>query len=548
MLAGPGSSPRKKLGRLVAVGPDEIREIVLPFVGGVGGNFDGRDFHSRASQVADGWKVYVLAVSINDDVVATLHKLERRREQDIWGLHAATIAQGIDRSGVAALLGDLRSDLREQVGTLTTGLSQVDQSVRGVESATRDVKSAVLALAAVNSLGFQQVCMAIAGTNQLLGSIEVMIANPLTTSAAERYRRGVGALQNGWYDDALKELNASIEQDPFQAVTHFARGVALGALSEDSDSVEAFRAVIKYTGNDPLLQPVAAGAAILAMQVLQRSGDRTGAAEVLSAAMDKGGRRCAELLLAGVAAGGGRPYMKDALSLAPELWVVAVMQDLPGAREVAAEVATDPEGPIQQMRRAAAEAKAAGLSKAEPPKTMPEAMTYHKAWRQTVASELGPRSVRLTEERRRGERSLEDAEKALASFTHRQPKLVLPQLIISLVFTGGSTFLFWNSISYLANSPDGDGYFSHLGLGVLGLGSALIGLAFCVHYFGEAGKDQKSLKWSGDQFSALTEQRVAAKRLAIALETKAEHGAAAASAAQTACRDRIYPLTPSMAD
>jgi len=132
---------------------------------------------------------------------------------------------------------------------------------------------ALVALDAADSSGdfnlaidIEAVCRAVGETNRLLGSIGSMLANPLSTSAAERFRRGVHALPQGWYEPALKELDACVERDPSQSLCHFARGLALGALERNDESLAAFRDAIMFTGKDPALLPVLAGASILAAQ------------------------------------------------------------------------------------------------------------------------------------------------------------------------------------------------------------------------------------------------------------------------------------------
>lgn len=344
-------------------------------------------------------------MSIRSEVVAALGDVEVRNSS-AWGQHARNLARGIEQSGVPALLGDINASLSTQTAVMT-GLTD---SLEEQTEVSRQTNSALLALAAANAAGFASVCSAIASTNQLLGSIENMLANPLSTRASERYRRGLRALAEEWYEPALKELDAAVEQDPFQAISHFARGLALGALGRREEALVAFSDAMTFTGKDDTLLPVLAGAAILAAQAAQQLNQSVTALTILARAEERI-PNCAELILARAHLADDQAALERALRIAPELAIAAVAAQIQGAEVVAQRVALDPEGPIMSMRTAADAAKLFGVSVPIPAST-PDAMTFHPVWRRRYEPQVRRAANAALDDLRQTQSSLRTAESA----------------------------------------------------------------------------------------------------------------------------------------
>ena len=354
-------------------------------------------------------------MSIERDLAGVLHELEHQRI-DPWGTHAKRLAEGIERSGVPALLG------------------QVSDGVDAVESAVRSsgsqVTASIVALAAVNAAGFEAVCGALARQTEALEQIELLLANPLSTAAAERYRRGVRALQEGWYDDAVIEMNASIEQDPFQALSHYSLGLALGALDRSDDALPSFMSAIKYCGSDPALAPIAAGAALLAANTAENLGRKEAVASAIAAGLDHA-PDCAELLLAKARHTGDERYLKEALSLAPELALPAVAAGVPHADEVAAAVHDDSVGPIVAARAASESAALLGIA-LDWPDPVPDAMTFHHQWRLGHEEGLAQLATKTRAEKQHAESASLRASSAVSGFAMpvQNSPYVVPLVIV----------------------------------------------------------------------------------------------------------------------
>jgi len=233
-------------------------------------------------------------------------------------------------------------------------------------------------------MAFGQLCSMIATSNALLADIQQLMANPLSTAAAERYRRGLHALREGWYAEAIEEFSASAEQDPFQAPTHFALGVALGANGDPERAVESFGLAERYAGSDPALVPVRAGAAILGARAANDAGKPELARQIAVRAAEQL-PQCAELQLAAAKESGSVELLSSALWTGPELATIALVAGIAETPDTAARLAADPSSPIGAMAAAVRDAKLLGLPLDLPEET-PELMEFHHVWRSGLAS------------------------------------------------------------------------------------------------------------------------------------------------------------------
>lgn len=314
-------------------------------------------------------------MSIQGELVSALHRVESSHSSP-WSSYASDLARGIDASGVPGLLADINSSLNQQAADLGGIRSLASDQLY----ATERLNSSVLTLASVMNVGLNEVCGLLRETNSSLRLMEDMLANPLSTAAAERYRRGQHALEQTWYDEALAEFEASIAQDPFQALSHFARGLALGALSREAEAFEAFRDAVKFCGTDSVLAPLRAGAAILAGQAALRLDRRSEAADILRAAVDKV-PLCAELDLALAGAAADSQALDRGLRLGPELAIFAVAGEIPSAEKVADAIAKDPTSAVGKMSTAIQLVNEIIRPRLPEPRTTPELMSFHRHWR-----------------------------------------------------------------------------------------------------------------------------------------------------------------------
>lgn len=318
-----------------------------------------------------------------EQLVETLHKFERAQTRDVWGLHAAALAHGIEKSGVPALLGDLNRAAMEQADLVRSSSAKAEAQRIQQLAQLQSINSSITSLAATNAAGFDAICQAIGAQSQLLQGIQELLANPLSTAAAERYRRGLHALSQGWMDHALVEFDAALEQDPFQSLTHFAKGIALGSLGRNAEAVEAFKQAIYFTGRDHSLAPVKAGAAILGARAASEMADRETASTLLNSAAREV-PNCAEVHLALASMNSDRAALERCVALAPELGPIAVFSGVQSAREVCEVLAADSTSTVAHMRAAAAAATQL-TETPPPPNSTPELMSFHTQWRSGIA-------------------------------------------------------------------------------------------------------------------------------------------------------------------
>lgn len=367
-------------------------------------------------------------MGVDTDMVGALRSVERESLHDPWGLHAAKLAHGIQKSGVVSAVHGLEGALERNSAELAMGFASLEASNRAIENEARNIQSAVIALAAVNAAGFKAVCEALGETNATLQNIERMLANPLSTAAAERYRRGCHALSEEWFEEALGEFDAAVELDPFQPITHFSRGLALGVLNRRSEAFSAFSDACRYTGKTPTLRPLAAGAAILAAQAAEGTDRLPDAVELLTQTVSSV-PDCAEAWLALAKITGREAPLRRAFQIAPELAMIAVAGNVTGARSVANSVFHDKTGSVQGMLRAMRSSRNFGVN-ADIPTTAPEIMSFHPVWRQTLAEEEWLAAQGVLEDERKLASDLRARERVSQSFRNPQPVPSVPRLAV----------------------------------------------------------------------------------------------------------------------
>lgn len=479
-------------------------------------------------------------MTIESEALAALRQVEAEKSSP-WSLHATSLAHGIEKSGVPALLGNISDSLGAQSRTLIGIQGAAERQL----TLTEHTNSAIMALAAVNAAGFEGVCGVLAETNSFLSGIERSLANPLSTAAAERYRRGIHALSQEWYEPALKELDASIELDPFQAVSHFARGLALGSLKRRPEALEAFRDAMTFTGKDPALLPVLAGSAILAAQTASDLGMIEDARAILEVAV---GRvpDCGEVQLAHANLTGDCGSLDAALRIAPELAIAAVAGGVPDTEDVAERVASDPAGPIGAMRSAADSLASLGAP-VPVPTQVPDAMTFHRAWRDEYVSATRVRMETLLSEERSAEAEFSRAERQLADVprAHEEDKW-RRALRRDAIWLGLCLAVLIFSVLFIAANPRSPNMVVAFLIVLSALGTLFTGW-MTLGTSGDAAKERRSNRWAREQESERRSE--AANAVAMARKVLDEARARATRARGVLCQldksvpRRVYPLT-----
>lgn len=509
------------------------------------------DRNSEISRTRGRWHTVQtedFCVSLEQDARAVLGEL-REQKYDPWGRHARRMAAGIERAGVAGLLEDVSE-------TATAQLAATKVATAEARASAEQVTRGIAALAAVNATGFANICSALAVQTTHLEDIASLLANPLSTAAQERYRRGLHALNHGWNDDAATEFSAAVESDPFAATAHFGLALALGRLADHSEALARFRAALKYCGVDPSLQPLSAQAALLAAQAADTLGDHDEAVRVLHEGIVKV-PECAELHLALASRTGDEDALRTSLSIAPDLAILAVSKNLDSARDVAEDVATSPSGPIQQMRRAAEIFHEIGGRDMSPiPEDVPEAMTYHHRWAIGEHLRATGLAAEVRAERNRCRQLLTAREQQPATPAPPPPKVgaASESLIFAAIAVTAFIFfasLFWSGLqSFIHGTPGGSddamwtliklvgGAFCGVWSGIFTI-VALTGVAKDVR---ENDSKREALARHKADERAVAEEIVALREDLGRLDRKAHRAGAMESAIHNSIPNRVIPM------
>ncbi|CAH0211775.1 hypothetical protein SRABI121_02745 [Microbacterium sp. Bi121] len=313
--------------------------------------------------------------AVRETALATQHAVADAADRQV--------AAQRDTTHAVADLGASMDALNDRLGdSLDLGFLRVQQTVsEGLETLERNLN----VIAGITHGGFELVGQRVIEQTAVLGDIATMTAQPLTTAAAEHYRRGVMSLGQGWLDDAVPELELAIEKDRTNPAPRYALGVAQAALNEPAAAFASLVSAIKYSTADERWGSLAASAAILL-----RSVATPDQADEVGRALDSALRvapTCAELLLIRAVHRGTRGDLIHAFTLAPELAVVAIQAGVPGAEEAAEIVASDPSSPVHARREIQRLITASGDDGFGPnlePADIPQAMIGYDGWVRTA--------------------------------------------------------------------------------------------------------------------------------------------------------------------
>ena len=90
-------------------------------------------------------------------------------------------------------------------------------------------------------------------------SILEVTRNPRQTEADELYGRGVEALGQGWYDDALRDLGESVQIDPYSASSYYSLGLTQLCIGDSPGAFASLRDSLKYAAAGDFSVGVTAG-------------------------------------------------------------------------------------------------------------------------------------------------------------------------------------------------------------------------------------------------------------------------------------------------
>jgi len=96
-------------------------------------------------------------------------------------------------------------------------------------------------------MGFESLISRIDRSNEFLSAMLDILSNPIAAQAGEFARRANKSLQNGWYEEALRDLNKVLNLDPLNYVAWYYCGVVnIEQLSAKTTAREAFTSSQKY--------------------------------------------------------------------------------------------------------------------------------------------------------------------------------------------------------------------------------------------------------------------------------------------------------------
>lgn len=119
--------------------------------------------------------------------------------------------------------------------------------------------------------------------SSLAGRLDHLVrtmANPTATAGEELLRRGALAWQHAWWDDARRDLNASIKAYPYRGGPYFFLGLTELALGRPTEALGAFKLSVKYGAAGDA--ECSAAAALIAERMLLAVGANRQALDVLT--------------------------------------------------------------------------------------------------------------------------------------------------------------------------------------------------------------------------------------------------------------------------
>jgi tetratricopeptide (TPR) repeat protein len=119
-----------------------------------------------------------------------------------------------------------------------------------------------------------------------LDAVVTILANPDATAGDEKCRKGAIAIQHGWYDDAVAELESSLGLYRFRSLPHLLLGIAHLHLGNSVEAVARLEDAVKYAKAHE--QSAGVTAALLAAAMFDAVGRADKAEAILDAAAELG--------------------------------------------------------------------------------------------------------------------------------------------------------------------------------------------------------------------------------------------------------------------
>lgn len=175
---------------------------------------------------------------------------------------------------LSQLLGEAPGTFgRNSIQGQTTEALSNSGLVQAIRDSFSTQETALASLAAALGAPLRALGEELRTSNRYLASLESSVANPLETAARELQRRGLYALERGWYPEAREALTAAIEKSPLSFELHMALGLALQGDGDAVGAEAAFQRTQRYAARD---SPAAAvGAALLLATLAHEKGDRS---------------------------------------------------------------------------------------------------------------------------------------------------------------------------------------------------------------------------------------------------------------------------------
>ncbi|HET7802412.1 MAG TPA: hypothetical protein VFL38_18455 [Humibacillus xanthopallidus] len=123
-----------------------------------------------------------------------------------------------------------------------------------------------------------------------------LLSRPTETAGNELNQRAATALAHGWYDDALRDAELSIQQYPYRASAHLTGACAAIRLGRGEQSMQMLADSVKYSSNGE--PEVGAVAALAAARLTAAVGAPQCAVPLLEMADRNTGSRCPEVVSA----------------------------------------------------------------------------------------------------------------------------------------------------------------------------------------------------------------------------------------------------------
>jgi tetratricopeptide (TPR) repeat protein len=167
---------------------------------------------------------------------------------------------------------------------LGTDFHRVQSALAHLDETSAGMAGDISRLIAVTDARLSELVRGVAATNGYLASLVSMVGRPSATKASELRERAIKALTSDWIEEAARDFQAAVNENPYDYVAYFGLGESHARLDNYEEAFKAFSGAVRYAAPDA--PALAAGAALLGASAATSAGLDDEAGKLLQHARD----------------------------------------------------------------------------------------------------------------------------------------------------------------------------------------------------------------------------------------------------------------------